>query len=117
MVKNMFKYVSLSCGNPTPYSKILDISGKKGSQKERIIKTGEIYSVGLYQRGMCDFRGQGINVEVNKTSAGGGRHKIPLGILIFIVIHNVITFDILKINKYLIKYPKKLFQSTVHSFP
>jgi len=44
----MFKYVSSSCGNPTFYSKILDISVKKGSQIERIMKTGEIYSVGLY---------------------------------------------------------------------
>jgi len=30
---------------PHPYAKILDMSGNKGSQKERIIKTGNIYSV------------------------------------------------------------------------
>jgi len=30
---------------PTPIYNILDISGNKGSQKERIIKTGNIYSV------------------------------------------------------------------------
>jgi len=42
---NMYKYVSPSWGNPTPYSKILDISGNKGRQKERMIKTRNIYSV------------------------------------------------------------------------
>jgi len=43
---------SLTCGNLTPYSQILDISGKKWSLKEQIIKTGEFDSVGLYQQGM-----------------------------------------------------------------
>jgi len=51
-MEKMFKYVSPSWSNPTPYSKILDISGNKGSQKERMIKTGNIYIVDLYQRGV-----------------------------------------------------------------
>jgi len=39
---------------PHPYAKILDMSGNKGSQKERIIKTGNIYSVALvYINGGC----------------------------------------------------------------
>jgi len=56
----MFKYVFLSCGKLTLYSKMLDISGKKWSQKERIIKTGEIYGVGLYQRGMVILGDRGL---------------------------------------------------------
>jgi len=36
-------------GQFNPY-KILDISGKNRSQKERMIKTGNSYSGGLYQR-------------------------------------------------------------------
>jgi len=39
------KYVSPFQSYHTPYSKILDISGNKGSQKERMIKTGNIYNV------------------------------------------------------------------------
>jgi len=33
-----------------PYPQIVDISGKKEIQKEKSIKTGNFYSVGLYQR-------------------------------------------------------------------
>jgi len=41
-----------STDNPTPYFKILDISGKRGSQIKRMIKTGNTYSAGLYKRGV-----------------------------------------------------------------
>jgi len=39
-MKKKLKYVSPSWSNPTLYSKILDITGNKGSQEERMIKTG-----------------------------------------------------------------------------
>jgi len=46
----MLKFVTPSWGNPTRYSETLYISGKIGRQKEERMKTGIIYSVGLYQR-------------------------------------------------------------------
>jgi len=53
----MLKYVTPSWGNPTPYSKTLDISGPLANReperaKESFIPVGIIYSVGLYQRGV-----------------------------------------------------------------
>jgi len=73
-VKIMFEYVSFSWGNPTPYSKMLDISGKKGNQKERTIKTRNIYSVSLYHREVVILGGQGEGTDrdANKTSEGEG---------------------------------------------
>jgi len=48
----MLKYFTLSWENFTPYSKTNLYLLQIGSQKEQKMKTGIIYSVGLYQRGV-----------------------------------------------------------------
>jgi len=74
---------------PPLYSKIVDISGKNESHKERRIKTQNIYYVGLYQQEVVilEWQGEGSNLEEIKTMGGELPvcHKIPLGILIFLV--------------------------------
>jgi len=63
---------------PPLYSKIVDISGKNDSQKEQGIKTGNIYSVGIYPREVVILGEQGeeTNVEATKTSGGRGQFVI-----------------------------------------
>jgi len=72
----MFKYVSPSWGNPTPNSKILDISSNKGRQKERRIKTENIYSVAYRsistRGGDSTSQGKETNVEANRHKTSGG---------------------------------------------
>jgi len=43
--------------NPLLYSKIVDYSGKKRKQKHQMIKTGNIFSVALYPRGVVILGG------------------------------------------------------------
>jgi len=82
------EYVSPSWSNPTPYSKILDISCNKRSQQKRMIKTGNNYSVATIIA--STGQGEGTNVEANNTSGGSPvRNKSPLGILIFLVLGNL----------------------------
>jgi len=68
MVKNMFKYVSSSCGNPTPILKYLIYPASKGARK----------NVDQYQRGMVSLgdRERELMWRRIRPLGGGGQSVI-----------------------------------------
>jgi len=64
-------------GTPPLYSKIVDISGKNESPKERRINTQNIYYIGLYPREVVILEGHGEGSNVKETKTRRGELPVP----------------------------------------
>jgi len=66
----MLKYIIPSWGNPTTCSKKWISLARKGSQKQRKIRTGNIYSADLYPRLVAIIWGRGVGFPLPPNNNG-----------------------------------------------